>query len=290
MHRPPIAGPAGELHVDVGDQRLRARFIGPGWPIDDGSEVRLRADVPGVYLFDGAGGRPLPPGQLASWFQGQPGLRARTEVQLRHDMGAPNEGPGDLLCAFLAEWSQTSRDELLPRCAGSLPPGFRFGMWSADLTAIVPLNLPRAHLRADAVDPPAPVVTTAVRPLLELEDLERIVPTPVRFPPEGSEILDAAVSGEGIAVDNRTPARLVIIVQGLPVGWIQPQTSGRFVGLPPGYYRIAALRPSGLLVMAPVLTRVPADLHFGGVAGPTAATTDGAQLKEPLLSSPEAAR
>jgi hypothetical protein len=286
VHRPPVAGPAGELHVDVGDQRLRARFIGPGWPIDEGSEVRLRADVPGVYLFDGAGGRPLPPGQLASWFQGEEGLRARTDVRLRHDIGAANEGPGDLLCAFLAEWSQTSREELLPRCAGSLPPGFRFGMWSADLTAIVPLNLPRAHLRADAVDPPAPVLTTTMRTLLELSDLERIAPTPVRFPPDGAS-LDAAVSGEGIAVENHTPARLVIVVQGLPIGWIQPQTSGRFVGLASGYYRIAALRPSGLLVMPPVLTRVPVDLHFGGSA---AAVADSAQLKEPLRSSPEAAR
>ena len=352
-HRPAIAAPAGELHLDIGDQRLRARFIGPGWPIDEGSEVRLRADVPGVYLFDGAGGRPLPPGQLASWFQGEEGLRARTDVRLRHDIGAPNEGPGDLLCAFLAEWSQTSREELLPHCAGTLPPGFRCGIWSAELTAIVPLNLPRAHLRADAVDPPAPAVSRAVRDLLDPRDLERILPTMVRptqepaaaavrpaqepaagvvrpaadvaaagirLAPEaapdgvrpapeaagpamgpeastelrpGSEassgsatVTDAAVGGEGIGVDNRTPARLVIIAQGLPLGWIKPQTSGRLLGLEPGYYRIAALRSSGLLVMPPVLTRVPVDLHFGAV--PNAATRP--QLKAPLLNSPEAAR
>jgi hypothetical protein len=287
-HRPAIAAPAGELHVDVGDQRLRARFIGPGWPIDEGSEVRLRVDVPGVYLFDGAGGRPLPPGQLASWFQGEDGLRARTDVRLRHDVEkAPTEGPGDLLCAFLAEWSQTPRDDLSPRCVGSLPTVFRCGIWSAELTAIVPLNLPRAHLRADAVDPPTLAISSPVRDLLDPRDLARIAPTPVRLlPEEVAAQADAAVSGEGIAVDNRTPMRLVIIVQGLPLGWVKPQTSGRFLGLEPGYYKIAALRSSGLLVMPPVLTRVPADLHFGGLPN----ATNNAQLKEPLLNSPEAAR
>jgi hypothetical protein len=289
-HRPAIAAPAGELHVDVGDQRLRARFVGPGWPIDEGSEVRLRADVPGVYLFDGKGGRPLPPGQLASWFQGEDGLRARTDVRLRNDVErAPTEGPGDLLCSFLAEWSQTPRDDLLPRCTGSLPTIFRCGIWSAELTAIVPLNLPRAHLRADAVDPPSLALSSPVRELLDPRDIQRIAPTPVRAPPEEAAQPDAAVSGEGIGVDNRTPARLVIVVQGLPLGWVKPQTSGRFLGLEPGYYRIAALRSSGLLVMPPVLTRVPVDLHFGGVPNPVP-NAQNPQLKEPLLNSPDAAR
>ena len=54
---PPVVAPAGELHVDVGEARMRARFVGPGWPVQEGSEVRLRTDLPGVYLFDGHGGR-----------------------------------------------------------------------------------------------------------------------------------------------------------------------------------------------------------------------------------------
>jgi hypothetical protein len=291
-HRPAIAGPAGELHLDVGDQRLRARFVGPGWPIDEGSEVRLRSDVPGVYLFDSAGGRPLPPGQLASWFQGEAGLRARTDVRLRHDVGDPNEGPGDLLCAFLAEWSQIAREDMLPRCAGTLPPGFRLGIFSAELTAILPLNLARKHLRADAVEPPTPALAAPVRQLLEARDIERILPTPVRLAKgdTAAVAVDAAVSGDGIWVDNRTPARLLVVVQGLPIGWVKPQTSGRFAGLSPGYYRIAVLRPSGLFVMPPALTRVPVDLHFGGPGGQGPPVVTSAQLKEPEPISPEAAR
>ena len=28
--RPPVLAPAGELSIDIGDERLRARFLGPG--------------------------------------------------------------------------------------------------------------------------------------------------------------------------------------------------------------------------------------------------------------------
>ena len=175
--RPHIKVPAGELHLDVGEQRVRARFVGPGWPVDEGSEVRLRSDVPGVYVFDGDGGRPMGPGALASWFQGQPGTRARTEVELRHDIGPPDEGPGNLLCAFMAEWSQLPRDEMMPQCNGSIPPGFRFGPWQGDLTALVPMQLPRSLLRADAVSLPSPLPTANARALLDKVDLARIRPS-----------------------------------------------------------------------------------------------------------------
>ena len=51
-----VSAAAGELHIDASLQRLRARFVGPGWPVNEGVEVRLRPDVPGVYLFVGGGG------------------------------------------------------------------------------------------------------------------------------------------------------------------------------------------------------------------------------------------
>jgi hypothetical protein len=283
---PFVSVPAGELHVDVSDQRLRARFVGPGWPVDEGSEVRLRRDVPGVYLFDGEGGRPLPPGQLASWFQGQPGSHAHAELIVRHDpLSAPNDGPGDLLCVLLAEWTQSSRDGTLAGCGGWLPNGFHFGMWSADLTAIVPMNLPRAELRADTVAPPAPVATSSSRALLDATDLARITATPARagsldLPPYDA----AAVSGEGLTVDNRTPARIVIVLQGIPIGWIKADARGHFGGLAPGYYHVAALRTSGLQVLPSSIVRVPGELRVGHPDAPAA------QLGEPLLGSPDAAR
>jgi hypothetical protein len=278
---PLVTSPAGELHVDVSDHRLRARFVGPGWPVDEGTEVRMRGDVPGVYLFDGDGGRPLPPGQLASWFQGQVGGRAHTELIVRHDfLSAPNDGPGDLLCALLAEWTQSSREGVHAGCAGWLPNGIRFGLWSADLTAIVPMNLPRSELRADTVALPPPVPTSDIRPLLDASDLARIPPLPMRAGTD-TPPFDAAVGG-ALSVDNRTVARVVVIVQGVPIGWVKPDVRGRFEGLMPGYYRITALRTSGQVATPTAIVRVPGELRIDHLAA--------TQLGEPLVSSPEAAR
>jgi hypothetical protein len=281
--------PAGELHVDVGEERVRARFVGPGWPVDEGSEVRLRADVPGVYLFDGDGGRPIGPGALASWFMGQAGLRARTEIDLRRDEAPPDEGPGTLLCALFAEWSQQSRDDLLPRC-NPLPPAFRFGPWSGELTALVPATLPRSQLRADAVGLPAPPSTADSRALLDAGELARIAPTPPTPVRRGAEpaapppTAAAAVSGAALQVDNTSSTRVALLVQGIPVGWLKPQAHGEFDGMPPGQYRIASLRPNGQLIGAPLLLQLPARLTIG------AKQLDSVQLSEPLLISPEAAR
>src|SRR5262249_39123587 len=151
----------GELHIDVSEDRLRARFTGAAWPIDDGSEVRLRADTPGVYLFDGSGGRPLGPGHLGSWFMGDEGAQfSRVPITLRLDPGPIAEGPSELIGALLAEWTGQPRGELERQCGGGMvPQGFRFGAWIADLTAIVPMTLPRSVLRADAANPPRTITS-----------------------------------------------------------------------------------------------------------------------------------
>jgi hypothetical protein len=286
LPRPPVLAPAGELSVDVSDERLRARFLGPGWPVDEGSEVRMRGDVPGVYLFDGDGGRPLGPGQLARWFQGDESMRGRADVRVRVDLNAVKEdGPGALLCAFLAEWGQTPREYLLPSCADALPPGFRVGPWVAELSAIVPLSLPRARLRADAQGPPDPLSTENFRALFEPRDLLRLTPTPVHAVAAEVAPPAAAVSSNGLTIDNRTPSRVAVVVQGVVIGWVKPQQVGSFLGLQPGNYRVAALRPLGALVMPPLVTHVPAELVLGKPAEPASA-----QLNEPLLNSPDAAR
>jgi hypothetical protein len=286
LPRPPVLAPAGELSVDISDERLRARFLGPGWPVDEGSEVRMRGDVPGVYLFDGDGGRPLGPGQLSRWFQGDESMRGRVDVRVRTDPNAvKEEGPGALLCAFLAELGQIPREYLLPSCADSLPPGFRFGPWNAELSAIVPLNLPRSRLRADAHGPPDPLSTANYRALFEPRDLLRLTPTPVRAAVAEAAAPGAAISSNGLSIDNRTSSRVAVVVQGVVIGWVKPQQVGSFLGLVPGNYRVAALRPLGALVMPPLFTHVPAELVLG--KPPEAAS---AQLNEPLLNSPDAAR
>jgi hypothetical protein len=261
--RPPLRAPAGELHVDVAQERLRARFLGPGWPVEDGTEVRLRDDVPGVYLFDGMGGRPLPPGQLAGWFQGAETGHAKALVGVRRDQGSGDHGPGDLVCALLAEWTQQDREELLPRCQnGALPLGFHFGLWSAELTAIVPLKLPRSKLRADSGHAPAPVAYALGRSMLDVTDMSHL--TPVRMRAE-HRVVEDPVGPEGAAleVDNRTDSRVVIVIEGVPIGWVRSHARTTFRGFTPGFYHVGAARPFGQPAMSPTLLHIPGQLRFG---------------------------
>jgi hypothetical protein len=261
---PPVVAPAGELHVDVGEARMRARFVGPGWPVQDGSEVRLRADLPGVYLFDGHGGRSLGSGQLAWWFEGQVTGRVQAIVGIRKDYvyewnvlrnrqpAAPLEvGP---LCMLLGEWSNQPRNALVPRCLiGSPPPGFRLGPWSAELTAVVPMQLPRRALRADEAKPPQLVKPPASAGWLEAPAIERMQPLRP----------DAGESRGALVVENRTDTRAVVIAGGVALGWVDAGATLRVDGLRAGFYRVGAFRPLGILRTAPKLVHVPGELVIG---------------------------
>jgi hypothetical protein len=261
--KPPLLPPAGELHVDVDMERLRARFVGPGWPLEEGTEVRVRADAPGAYLFDGAGGRPLAPGQLASWFQGNEAGHAKTYVYIRREPGLHDSGPGELMCALLSEWSAQPRDELLPRCqGGAMPPGFRIGLWTAELTAIVPMTMPRRKLRADAGNPPEALSAATGRAMLDPGDVARLDPLRMRGPYARAEPAPDSDVGE-VTVDNRTDARVVIVAQAVPIAWFAAHSRGTVQGLRPGHYRVGAVRPFGQPAMAPTLLRAPGALRFG---------------------------
>jgi hypothetical protein len=252
---------AGELHVDVSETRLRARFLGPGWPIDEGSEIRLRADLPGVYVFDGLGGRPLPPGDMAAWFEGRPSERSRSNIRIRRDAGAGTP-PGELVCALLAEWTRQDREVLLPRCSGgALPPGFRFGPWSAELTAVVPMQLPRRALRADEVDPPHAVPHDTHRAMLADSDLQRI--TAARRSPGAGGPRPPPGTKAALEIENNADSRIIVLAQGVPIGWLDPGHTGTLEGLSPGTYRVGAVRPFGVLLMAPRPMEWPGQLRIG---------------------------
>jgi len=257
-HRAAVEAPAGELHVDLSRSRLRARFVGPGWPVPEGSELRLRADLPGLYLFDGDGGRSLGAGQLASWFEGQTAARpAASRAAIRRDWGPRAEGPlaGDMMCALLSEWSNQPREALAYRCEpDALPPGFRIGPWSAELTAVVPLQLPRRTLRADDREPPRALPARRLtNALLDPTPLGQLVPSRASEGPPGASLV----------VENRSSSRVLIIAQGVPVGWIDAGSTLPIVGFTPGWYRIGAVRPLGILRMPPKLIRVPGQLTIG---------------------------
>jgi len=245
----------GELHVDVAADRLRARFIGPGWPIHDGAQIRLRHDVPGVYVFDGDGGRWLGPGQMAAWFEGRPGGRSRSSVRIRREfVKLEGDDPSQLVCALLAEWTNQARAGLEPRCrGGSLPPGFRFGPWRADITAVVPMELPRHALRADEVAPPMPLAPATGAPILAIAERAQLEP---RGGEHGGELTS-------LLITNDTPGRLIVLAQGLPVAWLDGGSRLTLDGLPQGLYRVGAIRPFGILHKSPRPQPVPGTLLLG---------------------------
>lgn len=230
-----------ELYIDVSKDRLRARFVGPGWPLPDGSEVRIRRDQPGVYVFDGAGGRPLGPGQLAQWFEGG---RLRREASLRVSTPPEEEqvGPGTLVCRFIAEWSHTSPDALERRCGvGGTPPSFRVGLWRATRTADVYVELPRTALRADHENPPVPPAAETARTFLAPGQYVRLrTVRGARGEP------DEDAPAHGVVILNTGQARMVVTVGGTPVGWIDAGAEYHFEHVAPGSYAIGAMRPLGL--------------------------------------------
>jgi len=249
---------AAELFVDVSEERLRARFAGPGWPVAAGSEVRLRGDSPGAYVFDERGGRPLLPSELATWFEGgppRPGpmLVVRRDPSLR---GAVTPGPGALLCAFLAEWSGDPRENVMRRCAAGAPFSFRVGYWRGERMAEVPIELPRRELRCDHLAPPDPVTTTTSGTFLEAAAIARLRAHTSRTAESVDDGL-GPLPQEGLVLVNRSEARILVITDGVAIGWIGATETGHFGGVSPGVHDVAAMRPLGAVVMRPREVIVP---------------------------------
>lgn len=261
-NRSDLVIPAAELFIDVSDERLRARFVGPGWPVEAGSEVRLRGDSPGVYVFDREGGRSLPPGAMSDWFEGGPRTRSGPRLWVRRDpLPAQRDVPGALICALLAEWTGEPRENVVRRCDGAAPMAFRVGFWRADRTADVPAELPRRSLRADEEGAPPPIGHTRSRAFLEPQALARL-PAMERPPRDGTHPQDGAPA-EGLELVNDTDARVVVTVEGVAIGWVDAGASGLFVGLTAGHYRVAALRPMGAVVIRPRAVAVPGRATVG---------------------------
>jgi hypothetical protein len=270
-HTPVLPSPS-ELHLDVAVDRLRGRFVGPSWPVDEGSELRMRADIPGVYMFDGSGGRPLAPGHLASWFNGDEGEQfPRQPVTVRAESGPSAEGPSDLVCALIAEWTAQPRSALDQWCEnGTLLQKFKFGVWSFDLTAIVPMAMPRSQLRADAVALPKPLSSFRARHLLDTRDIERLAPIVIRpAANQGLAPIDAGPPGSGVLrAENRGSTRMLLVVQGVPIAWLQPRAATELTGFMPGYYRVGAVRTYAQNAPTPNPMVIPGEFLVGLAAEP----------------------
>lgn len=243
--RTELLPPTGELTIDVAGGRLRARFVGNGFPVDDGSEVRLRSDMPGVYVFDAAGGRPEGTGQLAAWFQSGPGART---VELKVRTSAQDEPTTiDLVCRFFGEWAGTSIAAVRRSCsADGLPVRFRFGPYQVERTAEAWIDVPERALRADHIDPPRNLVHVRRVDFHTREELGLIAPSPEeplehRRRPDEPEV----VVTDGLATENRTGARVLVVVDGVALGWLDPGERATFEGIPAGGHLVGGMMPLG---------------------------------------------
>ena len=253
---PTVPAPAAELHVDVSADRLRARFVGAGWAVEAGSEVRLRGDRPGVYVFDARGGRPLAPGQMAEWFQGGPPGGDPPAVRVRPPPPHEDVGQGALICALLAEWSGQEREALVRRCGERGPPAmFRLGPWFGERTADVPVELPRSSVRSDHESPPRPIAGLGSRAFVDPALLSRLEPKRAR---RERDVPDEDAPSEGLRIRNTSRTRVVLTGHGIPIGWVDPGAEALFVGLREGQHLVAALRPLGQLALHPRGVIVPA--------------------------------
>lgn len=254
-----VPPPTAELHIDLSADRLRARFVGIGWPVPAGSEVRLRTDQSGVYVFDGEGGRPLNVGDLATWFEGGD-LRHEPTFRVQQPHLRAQHGLGVILCHFVAEWSDTPLKSVIRRCGeGGSSPSFRVGLWRAERTAEVDIELPRAALRADEADPPT----------IEARDSQAFLgPSalvafrPERGLPEHMSARPAEVGFDGLRIRNRGRARAIITINGAPAGWANVGSTIEIVGLRPGIYSVGAMRPMGLQTSQQRNIKVPAILSI----------------------------
>lgn len=253
-----LLAPTGEIVLDISGSRLRARFQGTGLAADDGSEIRLRADEHGTYVFDGRGGRSVGTGQLAAWYQDGPGARG-VEFKLRQ--AVPDDAHTiELVCRFFGEWAGASIASVRRACGSlGLPTKFRFGPYRIDRTAETVVYLPETALRSDEREPPRGLRHESVVQFFEPRALARLAPTiddvPERRlrPGEVRPTVD-----EGMTVENRTGARVLVTIDGVALGWLDPSETTHFSGMPPGGYWVGAMFPLGGIASRRRAHRLPA--------------------------------
>jgi hypothetical protein len=245
-----------ELRILVTPDRLRARFAGPGWPVHPESEVRVRQDRPGAYVFDGHGGRPLGPGQMAQWFEGGPPLR-HVRVWLRIDEARHEGDVGQMVCRCLAEWASGSVDALTNQCSHGVPRWIRLGPFTADRTADVPVVVPRRALRADDQDPPGRIRSSASLLYHSSATYQRMRPRP-RPPTRAPDAPPPDL--EGLRVRNVGRTRMIVTLDGTPLGWVEPGEEVDFPDVPSGRFMVGGMRPLGGLAASARLAHLPAAL------------------------------
>lgn len=252
--------PGGELSLDVTGDRLRADFRGNGWPVPAGSQVRMRLEQGGAYVFDNTHGRPIGVGGLSVWFSGGRTTES-IELSVRRTEPSQDTHAPSMVCRFFAELAAQPVDRNARRCAeDGMPTLLRLGPYLVDRTADVGIVAPRATMRADEMDPPPRIYSEPNRPFLSAEELARLVPSneiPEREP-HGKEPPAA-----GLRVENRSDARVLVTIDDTPVGYLDAGAEQTYMGLAPGTYTVGGLRPLGGRRLRPRMVLLPGHVRYG---------------------------
>ena len=213
--------------------------------------MRVRRGSPGTYVFDAQGGRHVGPGELSGWFVGEP-VGRDPFIRVRGPR-TPAVGPAPMICRLLAEWGNSTYSSISGRCRDGAPPWFRVGMWFGTLSADVTMDLPESALRADEREPPARVDPVEGRVMLSEVMRLRLWPatTPTYDPgplPEEHGTL---------TVENQTTRKMIIVVDAVPVAWVEGGATFEVPQLPVGEHWVGAQYPFGHRAIAPIQVQVP---------------------------------
>jgi len=142
------------------------------------------------------------------------------------------------------------------RCSAGAPLSFRVGWWHGERMADVNLHLPRREIRADHVGPPEAETYASSGAFLEASAIARLVPAG-GSPPQPVDDGLGPLPDDGLDMVNRSDARILVIADGVAIGWVDASMTGPFRGLSPGVHEVAAMRPLGAVVMRPREVLVP---------------------------------
>ena len=211
----------------------------------------MRRGAPGTYVFDAQGGRQLAPGELSGWFVGQP-VGRDPFIRVRGPR-VPTIGPAPMICRLLAEWGNSTYSSISGRCRDGAPPWFRVGMWFGTLSADVTMDLPASTLRADEREPPLRAEPILGRVMLS--EVMRVRLWPATTPSYDPGPLPREHGT--LTVQNQTERKMIVIVDAVPVAWVEAGASFEVGQLPAGEHWVGAQHPFGHRALPPVQVQVP---------------------------------
>lgn len=279
--------------------RMRFAFASPTFPVPQGAELRAQAEHYGHVLVwpDASAYRVLRPGTLRALFserradalplspaktdrRGKGQLLGLETAKLEIDAPmaelslesatVPNIGrSGELLCRLLMDLvgvdpsGKVCRDGLLPiKAEMRWPKGGKLAFEVTSLTRKAELPFGLLFVPpAGAAYRPGELPPQAAGVFLTRDELALFHTKSVPGEPAGKDS-----PGEGLLAVNRSDSIRYVLLDGVPIAWIRPQSEQLLIGPLPGRYSVAWRDFLGTAVDPPELVSLPARVSVGGVA------------------------